>query len=198
MPGRGSWLWQWGRLVLAFARVRGGLEGGNFFVRLLTETSSALLLLLGGHASGTGGDGGGGAVQWHGGRGLRSTGLTTPYHHRSSADPQPWPRPSCSRWLYVFISSPSPAAVSNKARVRGQAGGLAGTSVDLLFFPIDTVKTRLQSVQGFAKAGGFGGIYKGVGSVIVGSAPGGLYSVPLPVCIKTGSLVFNYQLRYSS
>jgi len=52
------------------------------------------------------------------------------------------------------------------------AGGLAVTSVDLLFFPVDTVKTRLQSAQGFAKAGGFKGIYKGVGSVIVGSAPG--------------------------
>ncbi|CAE6403302.1 hypothetical protein ACGC1H_005335 [Rhizoctonia solani] len=52
------------------------------------------------------------------------------------------------------------------------AGGLAGTSVDLLFFPIDTIKTRLQSSQGFLKAGGFSGIYRGVGSVIVGSAPG--------------------------
>ncbi|KAH7915473.1 mitochondrial carrier domain-containing protein [Hygrophoropsis aurantiaca] len=52
------------------------------------------------------------------------------------------------------------------------AGGLAGTAVDLLFFPIDTVKTRLQSAQGFSKAGGFRGIYKGVGSVVVGSAPG--------------------------
>ncbi|KAG2123799.1 mitochondrial carrier domain-containing protein [Suillus clintonianus] len=52
------------------------------------------------------------------------------------------------------------------------AGGLAGTAVDLLFFPIDTVKTRLQSAQGFVKAGGFRGIYKGVGSVVVGSAPG--------------------------
>jgi len=52
------------------------------------------------------------------------------------------------------------------------AGGLAGTAVDLLFFPIDTVKTRLQSAQGFVKAGGFNGIYKGVGSVVVGSAPG--------------------------
>ena len=67
-----------------------------------------------------------------------------------------------------------------------QAGGLAGTSVDLLFFPIDTVKTRLQSAQGFAEAGGFRGIYKGVGSVIVGSAPGGAYPVPLPVCIQAG------------
>lgn len=50
---------------------------------------------------------------------------------------------------------------------------MAGTAVDLLFFPIDTVKTRLQSSQGFIKAGGFKGIYKGVGSVVVGSAPGG-------------------------
>ena len=50
---------------------------------------------------------------------------------------------------------------------------MAGTSVDLLFFPIDTLKTRLQSAQGFVKAGGFKGIYKGIGSVLVGSAPGG-------------------------
>ncbi|KLO09956.1 mitochondrial carrier [Schizopora paradoxa] len=52
------------------------------------------------------------------------------------------------------------------------AGAVAGTSVDLLFFPLDTVKTRLQSSQGFIKAGGFRGIYKGVGSVVLGSAPG--------------------------
>ncbi|KAL9711403.1 S-adenosylmethionine transporter [Leucoagaricus gongylophorus] len=52
------------------------------------------------------------------------------------------------------------------------AGGAAGTAVDLLFFPIDTIKTRLQSSQGFSAAGGFRGIYKGVGSVVVGSAPG--------------------------
>lgn len=51
------------------------------------------------------------------------------------------------------------------------AGGAAGTAVDLLFFPIDTIKTRLQSAQGFTRAGGFSGIYKGLGSV-VGSAPG--------------------------
>ncbi|PPR03757.1 hypothetical protein CVT26_005797 [Gymnopilus dilepis] len=52
------------------------------------------------------------------------------------------------------------------------AGGMAGTSVDLLFFPIDTIKTRLQSAQGFRAAGGLSGVYKGVGSVVVGSAPG--------------------------
>jgi len=51
------------------------------------------------------------------------------------------------------------------------AGAAAGSSVDLLFFPIDTVKTRLQSAQGFLVAGGFRGVYKGLGSVVVGSAP---------------------------
>ena len=52
---------------------------------------------------------------------------------------------------------------------------MAGTSVDLLFFPIDTIKTRLQSAQGFRAAGGLSGVYTGVGSVVVGSAPGGSY-----------------------
>lgn len=51
---------------------------------------------------------------------------------------------------------------------------MAGTAVDLLFFPIDTIKTRLQAAQGFSRAGGFRGVYKGVGSVVVGSAPGGI------------------------
>jgi len=41
-----------------------------------------------------------------------------------------------------------------------------------LFYPIDSIKTRLQSDRGFYKAGGFRGIYNGVGSVVVGSAPG--------------------------
>jgi solute carrier family 25 S-adenosylmethionine transporter 26 len=52
------------------------------------------------------------------------------------------------------------------------AGGMAGTSVDVALFPIDTLKTRLQSPQGFMKAGGFHGIYNGLGAAAVGSAPG--------------------------
>ncbi|KAH0545589.1 hypothetical protein FGG08_000420 [Glutinoglossum americanum] len=52
------------------------------------------------------------------------------------------------------------------------AGGVAGTTVDISLFPIDTLKTRLQSSSGFARSGGFSGIYKGVGSALVGSAPG--------------------------
>lgn len=52
------------------------------------------------------------------------------------------------------------------------AGALSGLTVDLLFYPIDTLKTRMQSRQGFLASGGFTGIYRGIGSVAVGSAPG--------------------------
>ncbi|XP_074140254.1 mitochondrial S-adenosylmethionine carrier protein isoform X3 [Sminthopsis crassicaudata] len=51
------------------------------------------------------------------------------------------------------------------------AGGVAGVSVDLILFPLDTIKTRLQSPQGFTKAGGFRGIYAGVPSAAIGSFP---------------------------
>lgn len=72
---------------------------------------------------------------------------------------------------------------------------MAGTAVDLLFFPIDTVKTRLQSAQGFVKAGGFRGIYKGVGSVVVGSAPGGMHGKRRQVVVV---LTRRLQLLHSS
>ncbi|EME78235.1 uncharacterized protein MYCFIDRAFT_58397 [Pseudocercospora fijiensis CIRAD86] len=52
------------------------------------------------------------------------------------------------------------------------AGALAGTTVDISLYPLDTLKTRLQSSPGFWKSGGFRGIYNGVGSAAVGSAPG--------------------------
>ncbi|KAK1071678.1 hypothetical protein LTR33_010390 [Friedmanniomyces endolithicus] len=55
---------------------------------------------------------------------------------------------------------------------RTQAGGLAGTTVDLSLFPLDTLKTRLQSAAGFRASGGFRGVYNGIGSAVVGSAPG--------------------------
>uniref|UniRef100_A0A7S2R0Q8 S-adenosylmethionine transporter n=1 Tax=Eucampia antarctica TaxID=49252 RepID=A0A7S2R0Q8_9STRA len=52
------------------------------------------------------------------------------------------------------------------------AGGCAGTSVDVSLYPIDTIKTRLQSPSGFLKAGGFRGVYNGLGAAALGSAPG--------------------------
>ncbi|XP_044758444.1 S-adenosylmethionine mitochondrial carrier protein homolog [Coccinella septempunctata] len=53
------------------------------------------------------------------------------------------------------------------------AGGFAGFVVDMSLFPLDTLKTRLQSPQGFIKAGGFRNVYKGVGPQMIGSVPQG-------------------------
>ena len=52
------------------------------------------------------------------------------------------------------------------------SGAAAGVSVDVSLYPIDTLKTRLQSPQGFWKSGGFRGVYKGLSAAASGSAPG--------------------------
>lgn len=51
------------------------------------------------------------------------------------------------------------------------AGGCCGLAVDSFLFPIDTCKTRLQSENGFWKAGGFRGVYNGILPVIAASVP---------------------------
>ncbi|OUM51982.1 hypothetical protein BVG19_g1128 [[Candida] boidinii] len=51
------------------------------------------------------------------------------------------------------------------------SGGAAGTATDLAFFPIDTLKTRLQAKGGFFSNGGWSGVYKGLGSAVIASAP---------------------------
>ena len=56
-------------------------------------------------------------------------------------------------------------------RVALIAGGVAGTSVDMALFPLDTVKTRMQSGD-FYRSGGFRGVYNGVFAAAAGSAPG--------------------------
>ena len=55
-----------------------------------------------------------------------------------------------------------------------QAGGIAGTTVDVVLFPLDTIKTRLQSSKGFWAAGGFHRIYAGIVPAAAGSAPTGM------------------------
>ena len=52
------------------------------------------------------------------------------------------------------------------------SGAAAGISVDVSLYPIDTLKTRLQSPQGFWKSGGFNGVYRGLSAAASGSAPG--------------------------
>jgi len=51
-------------------------------------------------------------------------------------------------------------------------GGLAGFTCDVALYPIDTVKIRLQSPNGFFAAGGFTGTFRGLGFAAIGSVPG--------------------------
>ncbi|XP_003742430.1 S-adenosylmethionine mitochondrial carrier protein [Galendromus occidentalis] len=52
------------------------------------------------------------------------------------------------------------------------SGACAGLSVDLLIFPLDTIKTRMQSPSGFLRSGGVHNLYAGSASVLLGAAPG--------------------------
>ena len=51
------------------------------------------------------------------------------------------------------------------------AGGVAGTTVDVALYPIDTIKTRLQFKDGFRAAGGFNGVYRGLSAALMAAAP---------------------------
>ena len=51
------------------------------------------------------------------------------------------------------------------------SGAAAGISVDISLFPLDTLKTRLQSQEGVWKSGGLRNIYAGLAPVAIGSAP---------------------------
>lgn len=51
------------------------------------------------------------------------------------------------------------------------AGAFAGTTTEALLFPLDSLKTRLQSRHGFYASGGFRGVYRGVGTAICAAAP---------------------------
>lgn len=66
------------------------------------------------------------------------------------------------------MSSGTPSTPFTTALV---AGGVAGTSVDVILFPIDTIKTRLQARGGLARNGGFSGIWRGLGAAAAGAAP---------------------------
>lgn len=56
------------------------------------------------------------------------------------------------------------------------AGASAGIVVDVVLYPLDTMKTRLQSQYGFWKSGGFKSIYKGLGPAAISSPiQGGIF-----------------------
>jgi solute carrier family 25 (mitochondrial S-adenosylmethionine transporter), member 26 len=88
---------------------------------------------------------------------------------QSSSQTSPWVE---SPFLRSLLVRSCPILFCARSANILKAGALAGTTVDLSLYPIDTLKTRLQSHAGFTAAGGFHGIYKGIGSAFVGSAPG--------------------------
>lgn len=67
------------------------------------------------------------------------------------------------------------------------SGAAAGLTVDVALFPVDTIKTRLQSKNGFLAAGGCRGLYKGLSAVSVGSVPSAaLFFGAYEVCKSEG------------
>lgn len=77
-----------------------------------------------------------------------------------------------ARWAISVSRTRSSRAGSQVGPAVSDRADSPGTAVDTLFFPIDTIKTRAQSQQGFFPSGGFHGVYRGLGSAVVGSAPG--------------------------
>lgn len=72
------------------------------------------------------------------------------------------------------INGESKTFVFTNLSYNDQSGGFAGLTADLVLFPLDTIKTRLQSRQGFQAAGGFNRVYAGLAPTAAGSAPSGI------------------------
>lgn len=51
---------------------------------------------------------------------------------------------------------------------------MAGIATDIVLFPLDTIKTRVQSDGGLWRSGGLKNVFRGVASAAFGSAPSGI------------------------
>ncbi|OZJ04689.1 hypothetical protein BZG36_02553 [Bifiguratus adelaidae] len=69
------------------------------------------------------------------------------------------------------------------------AGALAGVVVDVVLHPLDTIKTRLQSSNGFWASGGFNGLYSGLLVGAIGSAPASLQPLIHMAAASAGEMV---------
>lgn len=72
------------------------------------------------------------------------------------------------------LVSPLPSAVASMSPSTHPSlfllsGAVAGLSVDCVLFPLDTIKTRMQSKTGLKGAGGFGKLFAGIASAAAGS-----------------------------
>ena len=82
---------------------------------------------------------------------------------------------------------PHPGSFEEKKsrELRSQAGAIAAFTIDLIVYPLDTIKTRLQSQDylktyaspgrsGRSAAFSFRGLYQGVGSAVAATLPAGI------------------------
>jgi len=81
---------------------------------------------------------------------------------------RPWPAtaPSSTCTDTGWASGAGPATA-----ISAQAGAVAGTAVDTVLFPLDTIKTRLQSGRPFSAEALRAGVFAGLRSAVAGSAP---------------------------
>mmetsp|Transcript_146385 Transcript_146385/g.469664 ORF Transcript_146385/g.469664 Transcript_146385/m.469664 type:complete len:361 (+) Transcript_146385:52-1134(+) len=73
--------------------------------------------------------------------------------------------------LYASAAASSQRCCASPCAVPLAAGAFAGMTVEATLFPLDSLKTRLQSGVGFRQAGGFRSIYRGVGVTAIGAIP---------------------------
>ena len=69
------------------------------------------------------------------------------------------------------MSAAGGARATDVRRTWAQAGAVAGTSVDTVLYPLDTIKTRLQSGQAFGGRELRTRLFAGLRSAVAGSAP---------------------------
>ena len=71
--------------------------------------------------------------------------------------------------------------VCHELLISGKAGAFAALTIDLLVYPLDTIKTRIQApdykklytnpATGAAQRSLFRGLYQGIGSVVLATVP---------------------------
>ncbi|VDN33763.1 unnamed protein product [Dibothriocephalus latus] len=79
--------------------------------------------------------------------------------------------------------------LDHKKAVALISGATAGLCVDLTLYPLDTIKTRLQSAARSVKPSGKLQLFAGLPAVALGSAPSGMFMHLRAMFLHSGSLV---------
>ncbi len=104
------------------------------------------------------------------------------YHDIQPTPPLPLSPPSfvpplckpacvCQSTNYLFYHRIIHPLSPSLPKVNLLAGGMAGACVDIVLYPLDTLKTRLQAQSGTVKLTGFNTLFRGLSSAVVASFP---------------------------